>query len=396
MKYHKNTVNAVIDSLQQVFQHKKYTDKVLEKVLKLNPQWGSRDRKFIAETVYEITRNYRLLSEIAGSKLNFKLIFAAYLWNKNFSLPEWQDFASMNTSIFSENKKNIILPEVLYSYPEPLWNLCENELGEKAWLKEAEALNHQAGVVLRTNTLKISKKELIASFEKDGISVSEIKGFSEALLLEKRQNVFSTSQFKNGFFEVQDAGSQLISGFLSPEPGHKIIDACAGGGGKSLHLSALTKNKGKILALDIEQWKLDNLQKRARRAGAYNIETRIISGKETIQKLENWADRLLLDVPCSGTGVIKRNPDTKYKITPEIIEKTRQIQFTILVDYSAMLKKGGQMVYSTCSILPSENQKQVEKFLALKGKEFSLIKDKTILPSEGFDGFYMALIGKIS
>src|ERR1051326_1872867 len=155
------------------------------------------------------------------------------------------------------------------------------------------------------------------------------------------------------------------------------------------------KNKGKIISMDTEQWKLDELKKRARRAGASNIETRLIESSKTIKRLENAADRLLLDVPCSGLGVLKRNPDAKWKLSLEFIEKVKNLQQKILNDYSVMLKKNGIIVYSTCSILPSENEMQIEKFLSEKNN-FELLEQKTIYPSEGFDGFFMAKLRKIN
>ena len=322
------------------------------------------------------------------------MIFAAYLFEKGIPFPEWPDFQTITTSIFEQNKKNITSEAVRLSYPDLLWAQCEKELGHEKWLNEAIALNESAKVVLRVNTLKTSKEELQNKLAASEIETEKITGFDSALHLLKRQNVFSTPLFKEGFFEVQDAGSQLISEFLDVKPGSKVIDACAGGGGKSLHLAALMQNKGKIIALDVEEWKLENLKKRAKRAGAFNIEGRLIENNKVIKQLENSADRLLLDVPCSGTGVIKRNPDTKWKLTTETLEKTKNLQSTILHEYSSMLKPGGLMVYSTCSILPSENQIQVEKFIASKAGAFTLIKDKTLYPSEGFDGFYMALIQK--
>ncbi|MEY4930912.1 MAG: hypothetical protein RI909_1636, partial [Bacteroidota bacterium] len=188
------------------------------------------------------------------------------------------------------------------------------------------------------------------------------------------------------------AGSQAIAPFLRVEQGQRVVDACAGGGGKTLHLAALMNNKGRIIAMDTEEWKLDELKKRARRAGVDNIEPRAIESSKTIKRLENSADRLLLDVPCSGLGVIKRNPDAKWKLTPEFIERVKELQQHILVDYSTMLKKDGLMVYSTCSLLPSENEKQVETFLESRKDKFELIEQKWLKPSEGFDGFYMALI----
>lgn len=392
MKLHKPLVEAVISCLKQIVLDNKYSDRVLEKTFKANPKWGSRDRKFIAETVYDITRQFRYLSFIAGTEKSFNLIVAAYFFEKGIPFPEWPDFQTINTKPFEIKKKQISSPAILHSYPDDLWEICENELGKERWLKEAVALNEQAGVILRVNTLKIKKSDLIKKFREAEIEVDDLNIFENAIQLRKRQNIFTSDLFKEGFFEVQDAGSQLIAPFLKAEPGQKVIDACAGGGGKTLHLSALLQNKGKIIALDVEDWKLENLRKRAKRAGANNIEAQLIVADKTTEELRNYADRLLLDVPCSGIGVIKRNPDAKWKLNKDIIEKTKSLQYSILKNYSIMVKPGGLMVYSTCSILPSENEMQVMKFIEEQNGAFELINDKTIYPSEGFDGFYMALL----
>jgi 16S rRNA (cytosine967-C5)-methyltransferase len=219
--------------------------------------------------------------------------------------------------------------------------------------------------------------------------------FPDALLLEERQNIFTRQQFKDGLFEVQDGGSQLIAPFLQVKPGMRVIDACAGAGGKTLHLAALMQNKGRIIALDTEEWKLDELKKRGRRAGVANVETRLIESSKTIKRLENSADRLLLDVPCSGLGVLKRNPDAKWKMSLDFIEQVKELQQRILADYCSMIKTGGEMVYSTCSLFPSENEKQVETFLKNQPQHFELLEQKTVLPSAGFDGFYMARLKRL-
>jgi 16S rRNA (cytosine967-C5)-methyltransferase len=223
-----------------------------------------------------------------------------------------------------------------------------------------------------------------------------IKGYKDALILDERQNVFRHPAFKEGLFEVQDGSSQLVAESLAVEPGMRVIDACAGAGGKSLHLAALMENKGKILSMDVEEWKLQQTKLRARRDGVSIIERKVIEGSKTIKRLKESADRLLLDVPCSGLGVLKRNPDTKWKLSLDSIEKVKQTQQEILQSYPSMLKPGGQMVYATCSILPSENQDQVQKFLESEaGKNFELIEDQKVLSHEsGFDGFYIARLLK--
>lgn len=154
-------------------------------------------------------------------------------------------------------------------------------------------------------------------------------------------------------------------------------------------------NKGKLISMDVEGFKLEELKKRAKRAGVFNVETRIIEDGKTIKRLEGKADKVLLDVPCSGLGVIKRNPDAKWKLNAELIERTKKLQQKIISEYSIMVKPGGDLVYSTCSILPSENKKQVDLFLS-NNINFEFVKDRTILPSQGFDGFYMALLNRKS
>jgi len=173
-----------------------------------------------------------------------------------------------------------------------------------------------------------------------------------------------------------------------------VIHACAGAGGKSLALAARMQGKGRLLAMDIEQWKLDNLQQRAKRAGAGNIETRLISSSKTIKRLADKADFLLLDVPCTGSGVLRRNPDAKWQ-APMRLNELRQLQRDILQRYSKMLAVGGELVYATCSIFPSENEQQVQQFLAER-TEFILEQQQQISPAAtGFDGFYWARLRRV-
>lgn len=394
MKLYKNLVNSVALTLQEIFIKKRYADKALDSTFKQNTQWGSRDRRFVAEAVYDIVRNYRLYAELAESEKNFWFMTAVWLILKKIEIPDWQEFKHVNVNLILDRAEALKphLP-VYESYPDWLWELGTVELGKEVWEKEVLVMNQSAPVFLRVNTLKTSREKLSEALKKEGIETLVVDECSDALQLLKRENVFQSKLFKEGWFEVQDAGSQLISEFLAPKPNDLLIDACAGAGGKSLHLAALMKNKGKIISLDVEAFKLEELKKRARRAGAFNIETRPIENGKTIKALSAKADKLLLDVPCSGLGVLKRNPDAKWKLSLETIGRTKLLQQQILSDYAAMLKPGGSLVYSTCSILPSENQEQVKIFLEAN-KSYLLLKERTLLPSHGFDGFYMALLQK--
>ena len=389
MKIYKNLVDALVKTLEEIFDKNRYADKAIEYLFKDQPKWGARDRRFVAETIYDVVRQYRLLNELSGNATNWYHIVGVYLLLRGHDLPAWDEFAGIDKKHIQQKIAEIQNNRAVFqSIPDWMDELGFAELSFK-WNKELEALNNQAAVVLRANTLKTSVQNLQTQLLKEGVDTEHIKG-TDALILKERKNIFTSPLFKQGMFEIQDASSQHVAPFLRAEPGMCIIDACAGAGGKALHIAALTKNKSKLIALDIEEKKLTELQRRATRAGA-KIETKLISSPKTIKDLNKTADRLLLDVPCSGLGVIKRNPDAKWKLSLERINELKKIQEQILQDYTNMLKVGGLLVYATCSILPSENNKQVEHFLA-QNKNFTFIEDKTIYPSEGFDGFYMCLM----
>ncbi len=394
MKLHNNTIRGVHTALEAIFEEGQYADKVIERTLKSNPKWGAKDRSFIAETTYEMVRWWRLINFLSPSKDPWDL-FGTYWLMQGNELPPWDEFARLQPEKIKSKYDSITDPGLLESIPAWLQTLGSQELGEK-WEAEIHALNEEAEVVLRVNTLKTTRERLKNLLEADGIRSYLIKGYPDALILEERQNVFRHPSFKEGLFEVQDASSQLVAAALQVEPGMRVIDACAGAGGKSLHLAALMGNKGKVISMDVEEWKLQQAKLRARRNGVSIFEPKIIEGSKTIKRLKESADRLLLDVPCSGLGVLRRNPDTKWKLSLESLEKVQKTQQELLQSYPSMLKKGGQLVYATCSILPSENEEQIKKFLASEaGKDFELIEDRKVLAQEsGFDGFYIARLLK--
>ncbi|WP_299887615.1 RsmB/NOP family class I SAM-dependent RNA methyltransferase [uncultured Lacinutrix sp.] len=402
MRLHRNLCFATVDGLLLIFNEGQYADKVVQQLLKRDKRWGSRDRGFVAETTYDIVRWKRLYAEIAQVKEPFSRddiwrLFAVWATLKGIKLPDWKYFEGTPTrkikGRFDELSK---IRKIKESFADWMDALAAKELGEATWNKEAVALNQQADVILRVNTLKTTKEKLQAELFDLDIETEAIKGYPDALKLAQRGNVFTTEAFKKGFFEVQDASSQLVAEFLDVKGGMKVVDTCAGAGGKTLHIAALMENKGQVIAMDIYENKLKELKRRAKRNGAHNIEMRVIDSTKPIKKLYDKADRVLIDAPCSGLGVLRRNPDAKWKLQPEFIDKIKQTQQDILNSYSRMVKPGGKLVYATCSILPSENQEQVNNFLASEnGKAFNFVKDKKILSHEsGFDGFYMALLEK--
>ncbi|MBE98664.1 methyltransferase domain-containing protein [Flavobacterium coralii] len=400
MRLHRNLVFTVIDSLNAIFNEGEYADKVVARALKKDKRWGSADRKFVAETIYEIVRWKRLYAEIAEVKEpydrdNLWRMFAVWAVLRGYKLPDWKYFEDTPLrrikGRFDELSK---IRKYRESIPDWMDELGVKELGEQKWEKEIAAQNEQAQVILRVNTLKTTKEKLRDILMDSGIETLFIKEYPDALVLKERANVFLTQAFKDGLFEVQDASSQLVARFLEVEPGMRVVDTCAGAGGKTLHMASLMENKGQLIAMDLYESKLKQLKLRAKRNSAFNIEYRIIDSTKVIKKLHEKADRVLIDAPCSGLGVLKRNPDSKWKLQPEFVDNIKKTQAEVLESYSKIVKPGGKLVYATCSVLPSENQEQVQHFLTTEtGKQFNFVKDQRILASEsGFDGFYMALL----
>lgn len=397
VRLHPNLVKASIEGLRQIFTDGKHADSVVNNLLKSNPKWGSSDRRFIAETIYDMVRWWRKLWYLTGQEPNLTnaglwKLCGVYIITKGMYLPAWEEFENINANLVNDRlDKAEGIRVIRESIPDWLDSIAEEELGD-IWENEITELNKQADFVIRVNTIKINRNNLRKALRDEETETTDIPNHPDALLVNERKRIFTTTCFQNGWFEVQDASSQEVAYFMDLAPGMRVIDACAGGGGKSLHMAALMQNKGRIISLDIFEWKLKELSRRAKRAGVSIIETRLIESSKTIKRLAEQADRVLIDAPCSGIGVLKRNPDIKWKLSAESIDSIRAEQAKIISDYCVMVKKGGKLIYATCSILPSENEKIVDKFLS-EHPNFKKVKEKKILPSEsGFDGFYMAMM----
>lgn len=391
-KLHRVLIIGLQQALFQAFFEEKYADKVIEKVLKQNKKWGSKDRAFVAESFYDIIRWKRRLAFYMGEEIktsNLYKLIATYLLYQGYELAPFEEFNGINfKKLQTSFAKKIENPAIEHSVPDWLYEKLKATYGNEAD-SILDALNQPAEVFLRVNTLKTSKEKLIKSLALENVEALELENWPNALVLKERKNLFTTQAFQDGWFEVQDLSSQLVAESLAPKPGSRVFDVCAGAGGKTLHLASLMENKGQIIALDLYEWKLLELKRRARRAGAHNIETRPIVAK-TIKRLKDSADFLLIDAPCTGLGVLKRNPDAKWKLDESFVERIQVEQADILQNYSKILRNGGKMVYATCSILPEENEAQIEKFL-LNNSNFKLVNQKLLLPNKtGNDGFFIA------
>lgn len=402
MKINRPLAELAVQCLEEIFFDQRPADKAIESAFRQardegQERWSPEIRRFFAEkTVYETVRWYRLLDFYADSNDLWRVLGCSWL-RQGFDLPDWKEFEGLNYDYIRHREKLAAGKFVLeQSIPDWLDRYGREQLGEE-WENIMKALNLPSEAYLRVNALKATPDEVIAALAASDIVAEKVSGATpHTLKLKIRKNVFVTEAFRKGLFEMQDAGSQMIVPMLDIQPGQRVVDACAGSGGKTLHMSSLMKNKGRIVAMDIHEWKLQDLKIRARRDGVDIIETRLIDTKKVVKRMHETADRVLLDVPCSGSGVLRRNPDTKWRLTMDEVNRLRELQYQILTSYSGMTKKGGLMVYATCSIFPSENEQQVQKFLKEKHGTWILEKEMHLLPNrEGFDGFYAALLKRV-
>ena len=383
---------ALQTALDDIFRGGFPADRVLQRQLKGNPKFGSHDRRLFAEATYDIVRWWRRLhfaADIAFPGVDFERIALAWCALNNVGVPakiaplqipverlvaRWQDASAGRP--------------VRQSVADWFDDWGHAELGER-WPTVLGQLNETAPVFLRANGLRTTALALRGELAKSEVA-SDVVG-PDALRLHRRTNVFLHPLFKQGWFEVQDLHSQLVADWVDARPGQRVIDACAGAGGKSLHLAARMQNRGRIVALDVGEKKLEELRRRARRAGATCLETKVIEGTKTIKRLRESADHVLLDVPCTGVGILRRNPDAKWRLTAADVARVTRLQAEILENYAPMCKPGGSLIYSTCSIMPSENQAQVDLFLARNPSGWTLERSQTFWPAEaGGDGFFIA------
>ena len=264
--------------------------------------------------------------------------------------------------------------------------------------KEVEQIcknsNIKPKVTIRVNTLKINKQELIKKLKEKGIECNEPQEkVDDFLILEKIKNIENIDEFKKGYFTIQDISAGQTARILNPQPGELVLDACSAPGGKTTYMAELMKNKGKIEAWDIHEHRTKLVEQNAQRLGINIIETKVKDASLYDESFKEKFDKILLDVPCLGIGVIKRKPDIKWKRKPEDVKNITEIQKKILDNCSKYLKKNGVMVYSTCSILEKENKDVIDEFLK-ENNEFYIEPNEVrdILPNEEKDGFFICKI----
>mmetsp|Transcript_13132 Transcript_13132/g.13714 ORF Transcript_13132/g.13714 Transcript_13132/m.13714 type:complete len:462 (+) Transcript_13132:27-1412(+) len=343
-----------------------------------------RDRDFIYEQVYFITRNKLFLDVISGNKL-------AINWNSRMD-------SYMNRDYFLTQRQNINLPlNVKESFPIELFKLLKENFGDNRVESILKVLNERAPLTVRANLIKCSREDLLVLLRKEGFRVEPTKysPYGVTFLSRPKTNFANIRIFNDGFFEVQDEASQLAALRVKAKPGDIILDYCSGSGGKTLAFAPFTQNKGQIFLHDIRKNILIEAKKRLKRANIQNFQ--LFGDKSLLHNaVAGKCDWVLLDVPCSGTGAMRRNPENKYSFSLEQLKSLREKQSEILEEALLYVKpEKGKIVYTTCSILHEENLSQVMKFC---GKHNWKIENETVFEttpkSGGMDGLFSATLVK--
>ena len=449
-------VQAAIELIDQVLtawmsQKRIPADKILENYFKSHRYIGSKDRGAVSELVYWVLRHKAALEwwiDRENQRLHGRsFVFAALLLRKEYnretiaSIPKDSQYspppftpeelrffdrlnpvsreAAQDPSQIARDPVQSLrasqderMPDhIRLNYPQWLDAKLHESFGE-SFEAALLALNEQAPTDLRVNTLKTTREELIATLTKEGFECAPTTVSPVGIRLAKRGPIFTSSTFKLGHFEVQDEGSQIVARLVDAQPGQRVIDFCAGAGGKTLAMAADMKNKGRILAWDTSEKRLTQIVPRIRRAGVDNVQTHVITSEQDafIKRHKATADRVLVDAPCSGTGTWRRNPDLKWRFTQNDLDEVVAVQQSILQSAARLVKPGGRLIYATCSILKDENDHQIEKFLTtvsnFKVVCAKKVWDKTttendsdpvsylgLTPHEdGVDGFFAAVL----
>jgi len=375
-------LKSAAELLQRILSEKFPADRQMESYFRSHRNMGVRDRGFVAETVYGCLRERHLLEHIADHSYPPDLV-AVYLLMHGYSARaleeagfrgEARDLAERVRTL----DKNALPFAARANLPDWLAQRLRAQFDEPETLALANALNQPAPVDLRVNTIKAKREEVQARLTKEGFPCEPTPLSPSGLRRENRAPLFHAQSFKDGLFEVQDEGSQLLSLMLEPKRHEMIVDFCAGAGGKTLHLGALAANTGTVYAFDVSARRLEKLKPRLRRAGLDNVRMVAISHERDarVQRLKGKIDRVLVDAPCSGTGTLRRNPDIKWRDID--LAQLTDTQQRILAAAAELLKPGGRLVYATCSLLREENDDIAEKFLATH-PEFSVIPAGEIL-----------------
>jgi len=405
-------------------------DAMIAKYFRQRRYIGSKDRAAVAELIYYVLRNGAALEWNLETQKHPSspraIVILSLVFHHQARIQEFEEW--MNGDKYAPDDLTKTEIDLINHYEEK--DLVNGDMPEPArlnypdWMKDMlhahfpdnlhhvlKALSEEAPVFLRANSLKTTREEVITALEKDNIEAKAASLAPHAIQLTKRGPMFATKAFKNGWFEMQDEGSQLVAHLVDAKAGQKVIDFCAGAGGKTLAIAAGMKNKGRILAWDTNEARLNQMPKRLARAGVNNVQSRTLTSEHDsfVKRHKDSADWVLLDVPCTGSGTWRRNPDLKWRTTPKDLEEVTDIQRRILKSAARLVKGGGTLVYATCSFFKAENEDQIDAFLK-EHQQFEVVEcgigtdgtpDGTpylsLMPhSHSSDGFFAATLRKKS
>jgi 16S rRNA (cytosine967-C5)-methyltransferase len=375
---------------------------------------GSEERAFIADTAYAVLRRKRMLEKVSHGGTPRKLVLAALVRLQGYSQRQLVEAVGARDmewlAQIKAQAEAVLTPAEQADLPDWLFERLSARMNGEELLALARGLNQPAPLDLRVNAMKANREDALRQIAASGIAGEACKYAPLGIRLKGKPSLSRHPLFLDGSIEVQDEGSQLLGLLLQPKRGEMVVDFCAGAGGKTLALGAMMRSTGRLYAFDVSEKRLAKMKPRIARSGLSNVHPVCIAGENDIRvkRLAGKIDRVLVDAPCSGLGTLRRNPDLKWRQSPDSVAELTQKQADILESASRLVKPGGRLVYATCSILTEENEAIVDAFLAAKpdfvrlsvaellakqGIVLDTGVDLRLLPHlHGTDGFYAAVL----
>ena len=385
---------------------------------------GSNERALVAETVFGVLRHRLFLehacadpSATADQATPRRMALAYWTRFGGYNLREISPLLKRDEGDWLGKAKGITLAELPLSVqaelPEWVIEKMRATMSDEEILTIGRAMQQPAPLDLRVNTLLATRDEILLGLQAERVEAQATPWSPIGIRVKGKPALNKSPLFLGGKFEVQDEGSQLLGFLLAPKRNDMVVDFCAGAGGKTLMLGAMMNSQGRLYALDVSEKRLANLKPRLKRSGLSNVHPQLIAHENDtkIKRLAGKIDRVLVDAPCSGLGTLRRNPDLKFRQSPQSVSELTQIQASILSAASKLLKVGGRLVYATCSLLHEENRAIIDAFLAAH-PEFELRHAGDILAQQkiavevgeclqllpqvhGTDGFFAAVLERI-
>jgi len=399
-------------ALDLVLDFKRPADAELSAFFRDHKKLGPHDRAFVAEAVFGVLRRYRYLSVVVPAANPRTLVIAWLIKARGMSGAVLEQFAKPELIDHIRNAKtDDLVLGIAADLPDWVIEKLQLSMSDTDILALGRALQLQAPLDVRVNTIKANREAVLAQLLAEGMAVEATPYSPWGIRFKDHPAINRHPLFVNGSLEVQDEGSQLLALLVGARRGEMVCDFCAGAGGKTLAIGAMMASSGRLYAFDVAEKRLVKMKPRLARSGLSNVMPQLLSSENDtrVKRLAGKLDRVLVDAPCSGLGTVRRNPDLKFRQSPESVAELTQKQAAILRAAAKLLKPGGRLVYATCSLLPDENEAIVEALLAAGG--FTLLPVNEVLaqskidldtgtmlkmsPSiHGTDGFFAAVLVK--